>query len=539
VSILKVRGLSKYGIITDVDPFDLPPEAWSFGTNVRFHNGRALRGPVFRHVADLPQTSPRFCVSSTPTSGLDLLLTGFKSGRVYSYSSGTFSNLSVASYADNDSELPFTHTHLADVFYLNRGDRVPWYKRTSDSVFQTLPNWNSGWRAQLMRSMGNALVALNITKSGTSFPTMIKTSSLPTAGTVPASWDETLLTTNATENILAEMEGPIIDACTLSNALFIYGRNETWIMQADGSDSLYSYTKRFENRGALNANCSIEIGGKHYVFGINDIWMHDGITPQSIADQRVRDFVYGAINVKQAQRCFVSHDQARNEVKFHFVSGDRGIAFVPTANTNGCNRAVVYNYAENTWTFDDVPFVFFSFPANIDTQMTYATVTASYDTVGGSYLDQEDGFKKTQVYVGEAVSLYGITTALYAFDAYGSASIISFPLDANASAHSTLERDGIDLDEIGEDLTGYKIVTCVYPQGRIDPDSAPVQFRFGAADHYNDQPSFSDWQDYDGAVNSKLDFTNAGRFLSCQIRFNDHKQFTLSGLDLDVDVIGE
>jgi hypothetical protein len=498
-----------------------------------------MRGPVFRHVADLPQASPRYCSSVTPTSGLDLLVIGFKSGRLYSYASGSFTNLSVTSYADNDSDLPFTHTHLADVFYVNRGDRVPWYKRSSDAIFQTLPNWTSTWRAQLLRSVGNALVALNITKSGVSFPTMIKTSSLPTAGTVPASWDETSLSTLATENILAEMEGPIVDACPLSNTLFIYGRNETWVMQPDGSDKLYSYNRRFEKRGCINANCSIDIGGKQYVFGINDIWVHDGITPVSIADQRVRDFVFGSINVKQANRCFVSHDQARNEVKFHFVSGDRGIAFVPNSLTAGCNRAAVYNYAEQTWTFDDLPFTFFSYPANLDNTLTYATVTGTYDSIGGSYLDQEDGFKKAQVYVGEAVGALGLANALYAFDAYGEQSTISFPVDVFATAKSTLERDGIDLDEIGADLTGYKIVTGVYPQGRIDPDSSPVQFRFGASDHFNQPAVFSDWQDYDGADNSKLDFTNAGRFLSCQIRFNDHKQFTLSGLDLDVEIIGE
>jgi hypothetical protein len=539
VSSLKVRDLSKYGIITDVDPFDLPPEAWSFGTNVRFHNGRALRGPVFRHVADLPQTSPRYCASSTPTTGLDLLVTGFKSGRVYSYSSGTFSNLSVTSYVDNDSELPWTHTHLADVFYLNRGDRAPWYKRSSDSIFQTLPNWDPAWRAQLLRSVGNALVALNVTKSGVSFPTMIKTSSLPTAGTVPVSWNEADLSTDATENILAELEGPIVDACSLSNTLFIYGFNEAWLMQPDGSERLYSYSKRFANRGAINANCSIEIGGRHYVFGINDIWMHDGVTPVSIADHKCRDFIFGSINVKKANRCFVSHDQARNEVKFHFVSGDRGIAFVPSSLTGGCNRAAVYNYVEQTWTFDDLPFVYGSIPANLDNQLTYASVTSSYDSIGGSYLDQEDGFKKAQVYVGELVTSYGITDALYAFDSYGEQSTVAFPVDSNATANSTLERDGIDLDEIGADLTGYKIITCVYPQGRIDPDSSPVQFRFGAADHFNQAPQFSDWQDYDGADLSKLDFMQGGRFLSCQIKFNDHKQFTLSGLDVDVEMIGD
>lgn len=478
-------------------------------------------------------------VSSTPLSGLDLLVTGFKSGRLYSYSSGTFSNLSIPSYADNDSELPFTSAHLADVFYINRGDRVPWYLGPADSVFHALPNWTSTWRAQLLRTCGGALVALNVTKAGVNFPTMVKTSSLPQSGAVPSSWDHTSLSTLATENILAELEGPIVDACSLSSALFIYGSNETWVMQPDGSSNLYSYTKRFANRGAINANCSIEVNGRQFVFGINDIWMHDGVTPQSIADGRVRDFVFGAINVKKANRCFVSHDQARNEVKFHFVSGDRGIAFVPTDATNGCNRAAVYNYAENTWSFDDLPFVFFSYPANIDNQLTYATVTSTYDTVGGSYLDQEDGFKKTQVYVGEASTLYGTTNALYAFDAFGNDSTIAFPVDTHASAQATLERDGIDLDEVGADLTGYKCVVSVYPQGRIDPDGSPVQFRFGAADHFNQPAMFDAWQDYDGELLSKLDFTSAGRFLSCQIKFNDHKQFTLSGFDLEVEILGE
>jgi hypothetical protein len=39
-------------------------------------------------------------------------------------------------------------------------------------------------------------------------------------------------------------------------------------------------------KGSINANCAIEIGGRHYVFGVNDIWMHDGVSHQSICDRR-------------------------------------------------------------------------------------------------------------------------------------------------------------------------------------------------------------------------------------------------------------
>jgi hypothetical protein len=45
--------------------------------------------------------------------------------------------------------------------------------------------------------------------------------------------------TNATENIIAEMEGEIVDACALGNNLFIYGANETWRMVADGSTFVF------------------------------------------------------------------------------------------------------------------------------------------------------------------------------------------------------------------------------------------------------------------------------------------------------------
>jgi hypothetical protein len=71
-------GLSKYGILADVDPFNLPPEAFSMGINVRFKNQSITQAPVFRRV---PQTllfsDPRFVGSNLSNAGFDSVIVGY------------------------------------------------------------------------------------------------------------------------------------------------------------------------------------------------------------------------------------------------------------------------------------------------------------------------------------------------------------------------------------------------------------------------------------------------------------------------------
>jgi len=115
---------------------------------------------------------------------------------------------------------------------------------------------------------------------------------------------------------------------------------------------------------------------------------------------------------------------------------------------DGCNRAYVYNYIDKTGVFDDLPLVYSASVANLSVSMTYATTTSLYSTTGGSYLDQEDGYKRTPVYVGDANTTYNLTTSLYALDLFGTGSTVAFPVDTNATKPRYLERFGIDLDSL-------------------------------------------------------------------------------------------
>jgi hypothetical protein len=425
--------------------------------------------------------------------------------------------------------------------YINREDRVPWYLPASATAFAPIPNWNSTYRAHLIRASNSALIAFNVTQGAANYPTMVMTSSFAQANTAPASWDYTNPATNATMNILADMEGSIIDAQSLHNDMYIYGINETWLMQFVSGTQIWTYKKIFDNRGAINANCSIEVQGRHYVFGLDDLWTHDGVTPQSIADGRVREFIYSSMVMSKANRCFVTHNPLLKEIHFCYVSGDGKTAFPGYSQSgfDGCNRQAVYNYSTDSWTFDDIPYCYSASRANVDITLTYANDPNTYQTQGGSYQDAANSAKKPLCYVGDSNSTYGLSSMFYAFDLNGAGSMAPYAVDIPATPGMYVENSGIDLDAVGEDLPAYKVISSIYPQGRLDINAKPVTFIVGGADYYTTVPVLSDPQTWNGANLYKLDFQMPGRYLTMSMTFPDFQPITLTGFDIDLRTDGE
>jgi hypothetical protein len=542
VSLPKLRNLGQYGVITDVDPYDLPPNAFSMAVNARFRNNRATRAPVFRDVLALGTSNPRYLASELQNSGLDLIFIGYLNGTVTRFVSGAETNYSVSGYTPNTAEAAWSSCHLADLFYINRPDRAPWVLASGASSFEVLPNWPGSTTCGLIKSYASALVALNVTESGTNFPTVVRTSSFALAESVPTSWDYTNPATNATRNVLAEMEGPITDANILGNVLIIYSLEQTWVMNFDGSAEIFDYVQLPWSKGAVNANCSIQIDGQHYVFGSDDIWTHNGTSEQTIADQRVKDFIFGALDTTKLNRCFIAHNPLYKEIAFCFCSGDAytGFAPDPSGTVTGCNRAAVYNYGTQTWTFDDLPYVYMGARGSVDQSLTYATVTSTYQTIGGTYQSLDGSFVRVPLFVGDTNANYSLTENLYAFDPYGPGSQSTAPVDTNATLGMTLYRDGVDLDDLDEDLQGFKRISYIVPQGRLDANAlGDLMFTFGASDGFNDAPVFTTPMGYDGDVNYKIDINQAGRYLSYQATWDDYHYVTLSGFDFAYDVEGE
>jgi hypothetical protein len=141
--------------------------------------------------------------------------------------------------------------------------------------------------------------------------------------------------------------------------------------------------------------------------------------------------------------------------------------------------------------------------------------------------------------VGEDSSADGITSdKLYAIDLSDEGSV-AFQIDTEATKPALVERTGLDLDETGTDLSGYKVITAMYPQcDTSNATNTNLAFSFGASDLPRNTPTYATSTNFDIAVDTKIDSRAAGRYLSYKVEVTDNKDFSFSGFDLDITITG-
>lgn len=540
---LPVRQLGSIGIVKDVEPYDLPNNAFSDGMNVRFDNNKVQRAPIFRTLfASLTGSVPVWCFGLFSTSGFDSVLYANDDGRLFSVANGSETNITESGHSNATDARPYTGTQLAQCVYVNRPDAVPRVLTPAASTFIALPNWDSTWRCASLRAFGSFLVALNVSKGGTSIPNLVKWSDTTTNGTYPDSWDDTDTTKLAGENPLTGMKTPIVDGGTLGPNFVIYSADEAWMMaQVGGTFEFNFYRLPFDNAGLINPNCFVEIDGLHYVWGPNDIFVHDGVaTKKSIIEGRNREKFFQELNLKKAAVFFVSQDKLRHEISFCGVSGSANAAF-PTPN-GYCNYAAVYNYVHDTWTFKDLPNTSFASEANADTVLTYAsadTAGLTYDIVGGSYYDQEDGFGRVPMYTVVADTPNGISVSkIDAMDAADHGSKLALALDTETLTPAWFERIGWGMDEGGSDLRTYYSIRSVSPHVTVFTPGVTVQGQVGASLLPNAPPTYDPVASFDPATMYKFDSRQGGRYLAYRITMNTANDFDATGFNLDAVPIG-
>jgi hypothetical protein len=533
-----IRDLGSLGVVTDIDAFNLPPNAFSRANNVRFSNGEVSRSPIFRNVISYGSNTstgnaPHHVFAIKSSAGYDTLFyVNFHYQVVEGQTSRGGFNSQIGDF------VPFTSTMLADVAYINRSERVPIHRTPSATNFTNLPNWTSTWRTQALRSYGDFLIALNMTEGSSSYPNRVRFSDIATANSVPGSWDETDTTKSAGANDLVEMTTPIVDGAALGKSFMIYSSDQVWKMDFVGGQFLFNFSRIFGDVGVINQNCVVEVEGKHYVFDTNDIYITDGNTQKSIAENRVKDYIFASLDNSKTNRCFVVANKDLEEIYFCYPSGDD---MVNMPDTDGCNRAAVYNYRYNTWSFMDLPNVFSGCQASVDTTETYQTLdtTITYTNVGGTYYSQEAGFDRHLVMASVYDAANGLTNhRIYGVDLMDNGSMTQ-PRDTGVTSPVKLERVGIDLDEMGVPLSGYKVISRVTPQISTSNTDKNFKFTFGAANLSADTPSYGAIQTLDTSTDYKLDSRTSGRYLSYKLDESTiTKDFAFSGFDLDVVVTG-
>lgn len=540
-----VRNLGGAGIVSDIHPYDLPPNVFSAGVNVRFENGTVSRGPVARGVFDLTAEDPAFTpkhlfnVPSAVSGTESLVVVAQDYSQVYELIGSTATDITASEMsATGDIEAPTTHAFLGAVSYLNHRSHVPFMRRRTDATFEELSDWDSTWRCGVLRAYKDFLIALNVTKGADEYQQMIKWSDIASFGDAPPSWDHTLTTNSAGENILNEMAGAVIDGHVLRDTFMVYGENEVWAMTYIGGAFIFDFRKRFDDVGVIAPNCVVEVDGQHFVFDRNDLIVHDGASKRSIAHGANKDFIFSGLVRDLQHLCFVTHNPALNEILFCYPSQDRLSGFVNP--TTGCNRAAAYNYRRQSWTFYDLPNVTAATNGVIATGQTWAdTAPTPWDEIGGTYLGDSSSNDRHHLFASAIDATQGITAhRVIGLDLIATGRLAR-PIVPELLKDAYAERIGIDLDEGGLQISAYKSLLKVYPQIALREGSGGVTLQFGANDVSAVAPSWDTPQTFDPETDYQLSVRRAGRYLAHRIRHTGNSDFSYSGFDATITSRGK
>lgn len=537
MSVFPVRRLGASGIVADMNPSDIEdPAVFTAGVNVRFRNGKVSRGPLCRTVVSF-DFQPGHALAIPPSaSGYDqVVIVSSDFSKFRRLNGSSLEDLSPTGLSGAGEGIPISSCFLGGISYVNCESDVPVYLAPTENAYHAVPGWPADYRCKVLRSFKDQLVALGVTKNGQLFPTMVKWSDITGFGAPPGSWDPTSTTNSAGENIVNEMQHAIVDGLAQRNSFVIYCTNSVWQMDYVGGDFIYTFTKLFDERGVIAPNCVVQVGGSHFVFDRTDIYVHDGVQPRSIVDERNRAFIFNALDTSKSHLCFVNHDARLSEIRFCYPSSDDLVGW-NNAQT-GCNRAAVYNYANDTWTFDDLPNVTSACRSTLIAAKTWENFGDTWDTAQGLFLTTEGDQNQHVLFTARSDARMGLNTPrLYGYDLL-KGGLLSAPVEMETVKAAFVQRTGLDLDILGKNLTQYTHLQAIWPQVAIEePEKA--YWQFGANDLVNIEPQWSDEVSFDPRTEGKIDINEAGKYLAWRFGCRGIGDFALSGFDVQLVIRG-
>lgn len=513
--LIRVPQAGAIGVNRDLSAHELPNNAWTDARNIRFLDGYAYQfyghGDVYNSPAYTPQhvlpctvAGQRYWLYTTASKTFAVTITG-----------------GVAVHTDITHLTPrtgvvnqWTSTLLSGIPVLNSGDttNVPmsWDLNTGHK-FVDLANWPANTYCKSLRAFKNYLVALNVTKSGTNYPFMVKWSHPADPGSVPVSWDQTDPTKDAGEYDLAEGQDPVIDGLQLRDSFMIYKESSIWRMDFTGGAYVFRFSKVLGTSGAMNRNCIVEIDGFHAVLTGSDVIVHDGQQATSVLDKQTRRYLFQNIDVNGAGLCFVFKNPFMNEVFICY----------PSIGSSSCDMAMVWNYNDKTVSFRQVPNLNHANFGPVDNglMLTWSSDSAPWDS-DLTFWDGPD-FVPSTVRVIMATSV----PKLYMLD-----SSASFD---GAIPSAYLERRGLSFGQ----PEAMKLVRGIRPR-IIGNTGQTVNIKIGASDDPFLDPTWGPTMQHTIGSTISSDCLVSGRYIAIRFESGSAYQWRLDSYDVDVVIAG-
>lgn len=342
-----IDNVGKIGIVADISPRKLPDGAWSEGQNVRFDGYTATKVLGSRTVLGSLSASAYSLFAHTTFDGSQFFAyAGLTS--VFTVNNNVHYDITraVGGAYNTDSTLLWTGGVLGGLLFMNNGIDVPQVQQTptASCKLSNLPNWPTTitTRAASLRAFKNYLVALDVTKGPLRYRQMVKWSNAADPLTVPTTWNEADPAQDAGELSLADTNGSVIDCLPLRDVNIVYKDDSIYGMQYIGPPFIFRFYQIFKNVGLLAKRCVAAFEQYHCFIGNDlDVYVHDGNTIKSIAQDRVREYLRRAIDGGNYERAFVVRNPTATEIWI----------CIPDGNAEYCSQALMWNWRKDTWGF--------------------------------------------------------------------------------------------------------------------------------------------------------------------------------------------
>jgi hypothetical protein len=510
--IITIPTLGQYGVIKDQPPHELPINAWSDASNVRFRENGAERFKGEKSPFATPSVTPYWLVQYNADNkrwwvhaGLNALFADDGTSR------STITPSSAPTGAIDDR---WTGGVLNGVLVANNGVDIPITWGGSGAMVN-LVNWSSTVRAAVIRPFKNFVVALDVTKNvGTTnnrFPHMVKWSTAAVPGALPSSYDETDTSNISGEKDIAEDPSLMVDMLPLGDANIIYKEASMWSMTTTGDTEVFRFQRLPGSQGALARGCIANTDVGHVVLTPGDVVLHNGQGPKSIITGVMRKWLFNQIDSTNRKRSFVVTNPPANEVWICF----------PELGASECTLAVVWNWLTGAWAIRPLNNVTYGAVGQID-----YSVLSTWAASGDAWKDAVTAWNQDELSPAQSRLLTTHSTpAIRAVD-------VSATFDGSVFT-SSLERTGLAFyapDRV-------KLIRAVYP--RIEAAiGTQVQIQVGGVNDVETPVTWSPPVTYTVGSTYRSCLFASGRFLAIRFQSLDNQPWRIRSMDVDVQTMG-
>jgi len=363
VPLVPIENIGSIGIITDIPPYQLPPNAWSGGNNVRVRDNGIKKCAGFLEIFASCPIPPYHIFPVADTTSVYWVALGLEKAYVFKNNGGAWTDITrTASDYNATAAEGWTHTILGGVAVITNFKDTPQFWALTSGKYNTstklaaLSNWRGPGGAtaatsyvKSLKGFKSFLMALNVNDTGGSvqYANMVKWSGAASAHSPPATWNETTTTDDAGEQELADTPGDIVDGLQLGESFIVYKESSTYIINFIGTPFIFSFKLLSPTVGLLAKNCVSEFEGGHFFMGKSDFYWNNGQTIQPLLPNRLKREVFDNLSGDNFQRSFTVADYNRKEM----------LACYPTANNPFPDKALIWNWVSNTFTIRDIPYL--------------------------------------------------------------------------------------------------------------------------------------------------------------------------------------